>query len=73
MRFVKQSFLGIELDILLGHPEHDILFIATQVARAAGLKNPNNSVHVQSKASGGIRAGSIPNLGRDGQMVKSTS
>lgn len=73
MRFIKQSFLGIELDILVGHPEHDILFIATQVARAAGLKNPNNSVHVQSKASGGIRAGSIPNLGRDGQMVKSTS
>ncbi|RFF62187.1 hypothetical protein D0A22_15720 [Stutzerimonas stutzeri] len=32
---------GIELDILVGHPEHDLLFIATQVARAAGLKNPS--------------------------------
>ncbi|MEJ3666491.1 BRO-N domain-containing protein [Stutzerimonas stutzeri] len=42
MHFTKQSFMGIELDILLGHPEHDILFIATQVARAAGLKNPSN-------------------------------
>lgn len=32
-----------ELDILTGHPDHDILFIATQVARAAGLKNPHMS------------------------------
>lgn len=37
MKFVKQSFMGIELDVLIGHPEHDVLFIATQVARAAGL------------------------------------
>lgn len=43
MKFVKQSFLGIELDILIGHPEHDLLFIATQVARAAGLKDPAGS------------------------------
>ncbi|MEZ3187348.1 hypothetical protein HZR81_20845 [Pseudomonas sp. LM13] len=27
--------------MLIGHPEHDLLFIATQVARAAGLKNPS--------------------------------
>jgi len=43
MQFTKQSFMGIELDILVGHPEHDILFIATQVARAAGLKNPSHA------------------------------
>lgn len=43
MQFTKQTFMGIELDILTGHPEHDILFIATQVARAAGLKDPKNS------------------------------
>ncbi|SDS86580.1 BRO family, N-terminal domain [Halopseudomonas litoralis] len=43
MQFTKQSFMGIELDILTGHPEHDILFIATQVARAAGLKNPKST------------------------------
>lgn len=42
MKFVKQSFMGIELDILTGHPEHDILFIAAQVARAAGLKSRNS-------------------------------
>lgn len=29
----------------MGHPEHDLLFIATQVARAAGLKNPKQSVN----------------------------
>lgn len=27
----------------MGHPEHDMLFIATQVARAAGLKNPSHA------------------------------
>lgn len=36
--------MGIELDVLVGHPEHELLFVATQVARAAGLKNPSHSV-----------------------------
>ncbi|WP_418951617.1 Bro-N domain-containing protein [Pseudomonas granadensis] len=36
--------MGIESDVLVGHPEHELLFVATQVARAAGLKNPSNSV-----------------------------
>jgi len=49
MQFTKQSFMGIELDILTGHPEHDILFIATQVARAAGLKNAASSVNLARK------------------------
>ncbi len=40
MKFEKRNFMGIELDVLVGHPEHDLLFVATQVARAAGLKNP---------------------------------
>lgn len=35
--------MGIELDVLVGHPEHPILFVATQVAKAAGLKNPHMS------------------------------
>ena len=47
--------MGIELDILTGHPEHDILFIATQVARAAGLKYPSQSVaHVRTQSKVGI-------------------
>ena len=31
--------MGIELDVLVGHPEHDLLFVASQIAKAAGLKN----------------------------------
>ena len=36
--------MGIELDVLVGHPEHDLLFLATQAAGAAGLKNAKTSV-----------------------------
>lgn len=54
MQFTKKSFMGIELDILTGHPEHDVLFIATQVARAAGLKDPSATVyHVRSLSTFG--------------------
>jgi prophage antirepressor-like protein len=38
--------MGIELDVLLGHPEHELLFVATQVARYSGLKDPSNAVSV---------------------------
>ena len=31
--------MGIELDVLVGHPEHELLFVATQVANAAGMKD----------------------------------
>lgn len=36
--------MGIELDVLVGHPEHDLLFVATQVCVAAGLKKPSNRI-----------------------------
>ncbi|WP_150657131.1 hypothetical protein [Pseudomonas fluorescens] len=39
-----RNFIGIELDVLVGHPEHDLLFVAFQVATAAGLKNAKASV-----------------------------
>lgn len=48
--------------VLTGHPEHDILFIATQVARAAGLKNPSNAVWKYRNAfpdSGAILMGDV--------------
>lgn len=35
--------MGIELDVLVGHPEYDLLFVATQVANASGLKDGKNS------------------------------
>ena len=63
MQFIKEKFMGIELDILTGHPDHDILFIATQVARAAGLKDPSGAVHSVKglKDFGGtLRLGDVP-------------
>ena len=36
--------MGIELDVLVGHPEHDLLFLGFQVAGAAGLKDPKYSI-----------------------------
>ncbi|RCL26469.1 hypothetical protein C6A77_11680 [Pseudomonas sp. AFG_SD02_1510_Pfu_092] len=36
--------MGIELDVLVGHPEHDLLFVATQVARATGFKDPKATI-----------------------------
>lgn len=50
--FEKRNFMGIELDVLVGHPEHDLLFVATQVARAAGLKSPHYSASVCASAVG---------------------
>lgn len=32
--------MGIEQDILVDHPEHEMLFVAVQVVRSAGLKEP---------------------------------
>ncbi len=38
----------------MGHPEHDLLFVATQVAQAAGLKYASQSVaHVRSQNGAG--------------------
>ena len=45
--------MGIELDVLVGHPEHELLFVATQVAKAAGLKNPSASVAEYRKTGAG--------------------
>lgn len=73
MRFEKRNFMGIELDVLVGHPEHELLFVATQVARAAGLKHPNNAACIQGKKGGSIRFASLPPLGMDGRKFKTTS
>jgi len=44
MQFEKRNFMGVELDVLTGHPEHDLLFMGTQAATAAGLKNARVAV-----------------------------
>lgn len=61
--------MGIELDVLVGHPEHDLLFVATQVARAAGLKNPYNVAFNYRKLRGNdgvewVSIGALPECGR---------
>ena len=64
MRFEKRNFMGIELDVLVGHPEHDLLFVATQVARAAGLKHPSMSVQSFHNNNTGtkVRLGEVADL-----------
>lgn len=60
--------MGIELDVLVGHPEHDLLFVATQVAREAGLKDAKGSVSAYIKQSQrfavgkGVKADELLNL-----------
>lgn len=51
MKFEKRNFMGIELDVLVGHPEHELLFVASQVGRAAGLKAPSESLSIYLKAN----------------------
>lgn len=54
MQFEKRNFMGIELDVLTGHPDHDLLFLGTQVARCAGLKDPKSSIyHARQKLKDG--------------------
>ena len=57
MQFEKRNFMGIELDVLTGHPDHDLLFVATQVARAAGLKSPAIAVRDHRKTKQGKEHG----------------
>jgi prophage antirepressor-like protein len=81
MQFEKRNFMGIELDVLTGHPEHDLLFVATQVARAAGLKDPKGAVNKarQLKKQGhnlmALVADSATSLptGSDGKKLRSTT
>lgn len=57
--------VGIELDVLVGHPEHDLLFVATQVTRVTGMKNPSQSAvrgAVCFQLTGTLTLGSIPNV-----------
>ena len=79
MRFEKRNFMGIELDVLVGHPEHDLLFVATQVARAAGLKHPATVIqnfHNQgdgNKLQLEVVKSSIEKSSIDGHRIKSNT
>jgi prophage antirepressor-like protein len=52
--------MGIELDVLVGNPEHELLFVATQVARAAGLKDPAGAANAHRAK--GLRGVSLDSL-----------
>ncbi|MGW1444856.1 BRO-N domain-containing protein [Serratia rhizosphaerae] len=55
----KLSFFGVELDVITGHPEHEILFVASQVAAAAGL---NKQAVTDCRLRGGWRGLRIKDL-----------
>ena len=60
MKFEKRNFMGIELDVLVGHPEHDLIFVGQQIARAAGLKDPSESVrHERLKRHAGMQLAAL--------------
>jgi len=63
MKFEKRSFMGINLDVLVGHPEHELMFIANQVAHAAGLKDTAHKARDVAKTLKGYRASDL--LGGD--------
>ncbi|MDU6439355.1 MAG: BRO family protein [Pantoea sp.] len=44
MKHEKMNFAGVEMDVVIGHPEHELLFVAKQVADAAGLRNGSQSI-----------------------------
>lgn len=76
--------MGIELDVLVGHPEHELLFVATQVARAAGLKQAANAASAYRRVNKAgmtlmsliqenhIKVGDVPDDER-GQTLRSTT
>lgn len=53
--------MGIELDVLVGHPEHDLLFIATQAMRVSGLKDPASRIR-DSKRRGDVKDRKLASL-----------
>ncbi len=53
----------------MGHPEHEVLFVANQVNKAAGLSNNRIATYMTRGVVHGIRLSSlVPNLGTGGQL-----
>jgi hypothetical protein len=69
LQYEKRNFMGIELDVLGSHPEHDLLFIANQVAHAAGLKDASHSTRNAAKLYVGFRA--LELLGEQRSLMRS--
>ncbi|CAA0156611.1 hypothetical+protein [Escherichia coli] len=43
----------------MGHPEHEVLFVANQVNKAAGLANQNIAHYIAKGVASGIRLGDL--------------
>ena len=71
MVFEKRNFMGIELDVLVGHPEHELMFISTQIATAAGLKNPKWFTQTGKANQGTLQGRDIESLVRDSRTLDS--
>lgn len=42
MKHEKMNFAGVEMDVIVGHPDYELLFVGKQVADAAGLHDGSN-------------------------------
>ena len=55
MKVIKLNFAGFTLDAIVGHPDHELLFVANQVNKAAGLANKNIAHYIGKGFVSGIR------------------
>lgn len=62
MKHTKFNFAGTELDAVIGHPEHELLFVAKQVADVAGLRNGSQSIldYRKNHALSMVRVSDLP-------------
>jgi len=53
--------MGIELDVLVGHPEHELVFLGTQAAYAAGLPLAKDNVtkYIKRQAPEAFKLGQL--------------
>ncbi|MCE0999536.1 MULTISPECIES: BRO family protein [Pseudomonas] len=52
LQFSSMKGPGLDLMVITGHPEHEILFVATQVLNQAGLKDGKRQIQRYKEAEG---------------------
>lgn len=55
MKVIKLNFAGFTLDAIVGHPDHELLFVASQVNKAAGIADKNIANYIRRGFVSGIR------------------
>lgn len=69
MKVIKLNFAGFTLDAIVGHPDHELLFVANQVNTAAGLSDKRITNYVTQGVVKGVRLSSlVANLATSGQL-----